>query len=407
MIDGRKSLLILVLLLLTPFSYSLVGVYGEDTNESSVNETYGWINGTVTSKSTDQPIENCQIEIINTSINNLTNDEGSFSMKVDPNNNYTIRFSKKGCITVTKYSGYVDPNKTVWINLSLKKEEQINQGKGTIKIYKHDDPGAGIYEKIIIANHSDHEIFYEKAILVDFHVTNIPYCYLDVLPGKYDVIISYEGRTIKKVVNVTSGQTEIIHFSTDEFPSNYGTIEGVVTHNDMPVKGAQVELIVPKKSIIRNTDGKGEYQIEVVNGSYNISAKMEGYANVKKKVNVTPMETLYVNFTLSEKEDTGEQEWTYGYQLAIIIVSVLILIFIISLIVFLLVWKKKKASNKDETDEYICPECDNVVDEKAVRCPQCKYEFPWKKFRCPECGTLLDYNTKKCTECGNSSFELT
>jgi len=117
-------------------------------------------------------------------------------------------------------------------------------------------------------------------------------------PGTYNVTASpygyYQGNaTVEVVEDAFTSQ----NFTLEPVPT--GFIEGTVTdmETDEPVEGAIITLLDTPLSTATNETG--QYSIEALIGTYNVSAWTWGYRkSVTPDVTVTENETVTVNFTL-------------------------------------------------------------------------------------------------------------
>ena len=394
---------------------SSISIENEDNSSSSTAPTQdraggptGWINGTVKAKGGVKPLFGCLIEVANTTINTLTDANGTFSLKVSANARYEIMASKLNYTAQTLTSGTVPVGKGIWLNFTLtKKTATIHAKFSNVGSFG----SVPFNNKFTIVNHTDAKYFkYETAMTQDFGETQ---CEVPA-PGTYDVIgeaPTFGEGTIVETVTVNPGDFLLVQLDTTVLQSTVGSVLISVFYTN-GTAAAGVSLLIKlvgagtTPQFTRTTNAKGQYLHETSAGKYNITVTMEGFVKETKTVNITKRKTVDANFTLKVEPKRNNEK---GNTLIYIIIAAIIALVVLSgvaAVTLVMVRKRKKAEEAQAENEYVCPKCGTVADEKDVKCKKCKFKFPWKQFRCPECGKLLDYNARKCTGCGNTEFEL-
>lgn len=414
--DGKKTMLLLVLMLIL---MSLVPTGPVDGNSDPLTRdaAIGWINGTVVDELTDKKISGCFVEIDGTTINTNTNESGMFSFEVSPGTVYILNIKKNGYDMKSEISPILNSGTTIWINVSLLK----NVGKLLI-FYTGGGEGAGA--EVTVNNFTDEKIFSKtESIGMGSNVLKGGFAPWELevpAPARYAVIgitnfgvyTPGQGVAVTKSINISRGETLKVYFTPADFQPSSGKLKMITKYgNGTPTSG--VDLIIIYTNIQgssteykRMTNTLGEFIHEGQPGNYNITIEFEGYIKETKTVELKEGETIDLEFTMRADKGGKVNNGDNAIIIIMSIIALLVLISIISAITIFLLRRKIALQKKQDENEYICPKCGTVVDEKAVKCPKCKFKFPWKQFRCPECGKILEYNSRKCIECGNTEFEL-
>ncbi|MEA3476311.1 MAG: T9SS type A sorting domain-containing protein [Candidatus Cloacimonadota bacterium] len=127
------------------------------------------------------------------------------------------------------------------------------------------------------------------------------YYILEIAPGIYDVTASltgYQDSTVTDVIVQSMQQTLDINFVLQ--PITYeGYISGTVTLKNGTGNVEDVEVSVPGFDPV-HPDANGDYLLTVVNGTYDVTASLEGYTSITiRDVVVIPDQTITgINMTL-------------------------------------------------------------------------------------------------------------
>jgi thermitase len=130
----------------------------------------------------------------------------------------------------------------------------------------------------------------------------------DVSPGSYQVVASKKGyQTSSLTVDVLSGTTALADFSLDE-----GIIPGSITGSVTDAEDGSliVGATVTDGTRTATTDASGTYTIaDIPPGSYEITARKEGYQSLKSGVTVLTGATSVMNFSLNQKVPLANAMW--------------------------------------------------------------------------------------------------
>jgi thermitase len=130
----------------------------------------------------------------------------------------------------------------------------------------------------------------------------------NVLPGSHQVVASKEGyQTSSLTVTVLSGTSAAADFSLSQVVAP-GSITGSVidAENGSPIVGAMVS----DGTRTATTDASGKYTLaDVPPGSYEVSARTEGYESLTASVTVVSGATSEMNFTLNQKAPVINAMW--------------------------------------------------------------------------------------------------
>jgi RNA polymerase subunit RPABC4/transcription elongation factor Spt4 len=228
-------------------------------------------------------------------------------------------------------------------------------------------------------------------------------------PGTYMVTASRPGYyPLTTIVTVDRGdRIDVPLDMTGRKKPTYGTVNGTVRFQDVPVEGVNV-VATPEngtRTYEARTNVDGEFSMQLPNGTYKVTVSAKGFAKLSEGVQVVLGETQDLHFPMTVAQDTGDEDNpVFGLFALAIAISVL------AAIVAIAITARRRAELEEEAEkspeELSCPACGTVAQPDDEECAQCGIRFPWKSFRCPECGAVMELDAKRCPECGNETFDL-
>ncbi|HDD59918.1 MAG TPA: hypothetical protein ENF69_03130 [Euryarchaeota archaeon] len=141
----------------------------------------------------------------------------------------------------------------------------------------------------------------------------------------------------------------------------------------------------------------GKWQVEVSmptkEGKYSVIIKLEDPRTGQ------PVDSTTIEIIVKKKENPL---LTTPVILILVIIAALI-----ALILYMRAMAKKKMEGGEEVEmveEFVCPECGQVVPADATKCPHCGAVFE-DQVRCAHCGALVPADADICPKCGEPVAE--
>lgn len=359
------------------------------------------------------PITGATVEVldlngtVSTGINATTGPDGMYSLEVPTTDEgYMLRFTFPDRIVVDLPTGVLPPLSVAQVNATLRPLPPM----ATLRVAVFPVQGGQQYgnyglrmDYIYVWNATGTLPFsWSDRVSESDVVVPAPGTYhvKGTRPGYYDLTVT---------VTVAKGDVlDVVLDLTDLKKPTYGVVEGVVSHEGLPLPNVTVTAVPDDGSepFWATTNDTGGYVLQLPPGNYSVQAEAEGFARSSRAARVEVGGTYAVDIALSEAQDTGALGGS-PLTWALIAASVVALGAIAA-------WagvrqrraRAALAAEAEAARTLECPSCGAAAPQDADRCPSCDTVFPWRSFRCPSCGAQLALDAKRCNECGNERFDL-
>lgn len=137
--------------------------------------------------------------------------------------------------------------------------------------------------------------------------------FLEVMPGKHRVRADIEGYKWQETeISIKEGQTKIFDFSLNIKQSSLGIVKGIIKDKsgDFPLS-AKVYLPGTFVDTAYSSSSTGEYQLEAIEGMYQIAAVLEGYSAFSAPIEIEGSRTILFNIDLLRKGGRLELKGIY------------------------------------------------------------------------------------------------
>ncbi|MCD6383770.1 MAG: Ig-like domain-containing protein [Thermoplasmata archaeon] len=192
---------------------------------------------------------------------------------------------------------------------------------------------------------------------------------------EYQPSISLEGGVIYSGMEFTPGERHVLRGSADN------------------AEGYRVNVSVGGKyyrGVVQNGKWQVEIQLPTKEGKYTIVVKLE--------------DPLTGNIVDEKSVEVVVKEKKSPLTLPIIILAVVIVFLVVAFLAMRAKIKGEEGEVVEMVEEFVCPECGEVVPADATVCPHCGAEFA-DKVRCPHCGALVPADVDICPKCGEPVAE--